>query len=407
MTPEKTSAPRFIQIANRYLERGGEDSSVDRIYATALRHGMAGERILPESRAWKEPGAPSSLGQLLRSFYNPATAARLRGRIEACHPDFLLTHNLFPVASPSAYATALRAPVPIIQYFHNWRAFSITGSFWKHGSVPGGRLRNLYPSQVLSGEWHGSRIKSLVKSLVFTTLYRTPLVNAVQSWICISEFMRDKFIEAGWPQASTFALRHSWDAMKEPPPAADKGSFVFLGRLIEEKGVRLLIQLWRDRFRKPESPKLVICGSGPLEENVARAAAECANIIYQGQVGGEQKAELIRTARALLSPALWWEPLGLTPYEAYDNNKPILAAASGGLTETVIHNETGLLHKPGDMAELAKQVEFINNNPAEAARMGTIGRKWLLENASPEKWFKEFSQIVEITLETHRNRRSR
>ncbi len=47
----------------------------------------------------------------------------------------------------------------------------------------------------------------------------------------------------------------------------------------------------------------------------------------------------------MLAPSVWWEPLGLVTYEAYDYGKPMLAARSGGLSETVVAGLTGFLHE--------------------------------------------------------------
>ncbi|NIP95587.1 MAG: glycosyltransferase family 4 protein, partial [Akkermansiaceae bacterium] len=98
-------------------------------------------------------------------------------------------------------------------------------------------------------------------------------------------------------------------------------------------------------------------------------------------------------------PSVWWEPLGLVTYESYDAAKPMLAAASGGLTETVKDGETGLLHQPGDAASLADSVRKMEGRDEEQRReMGRRGRNWLLSEASPARWKRRFSEILENCL---------
>jgi glycosyltransferase involved in cell wall biosynthesis len=87
--------------------------------------------------------------------------------------------------------------------------------------------------------------------------------------------------------------------------------------------------------------------------------------------------------------------LGLIVYEAYDFGRPVLAAASGGLMETVVEGETGFLHEPGNAIALANDVEKMEQKGAVGrVKMGENGRNWLLENASPATWLQRFSEIM-------------
>jgi glycosyltransferase involved in cell wall biosynthesis len=107
----------------------------------------------------------------------------------------------------------------------------------------------------------------------------------------------------------------------------------------------------------------------------------------------------LTNCRALLAPSTWWEPLGLVTYEAYDFKKPMFAAASGGLSETVEHGRTGYLHEPGDARQLAEQVVAFEQLPgSRRLEMGREGRRWLEQNALPSAWHDDFRQILEATL---------
>ncbi|MEZ0389399.1 MAG: glycosyltransferase, partial [Verrucomicrobium sp.] len=109
--------------------------------------------------------------------------------------------------------------------------------------------------------------------------------------------------------------------------------------------------------------------------------------------------EAIRNCRAMLAPSVWWEPLGLVTYEAYDYGKPMLAARSGGLSETVIPGLTGFLHEPGDAPALAGDVMIIESMSAQERQdMGAAGRSWLLSECSPPRWKMEFDNILTQAL---------
>jgi glycosyltransferase involved in cell wall biosynthesis len=140
---------------------------------------------------------------------------------------------------------------------------------------------------------------------------------------------------------------------------------------------------------------LYICGEGPLAGEVTLRAAANPKVHYMGPVGGDAKRQLIRKCRAMIAPSLWWEPLGLVTYEAYEFCKPMLAAASGGLSETVFQGETGFLHAPGCHNDLTDQILELEANPDKAAQMGLAGRKWLESSTSREQWLDSFNAVLD------------
>ena len=117
---------------------------------------------------------------------------------------------------------------------------------------------------------------------------------------------------------------------------------------------------------------------------------------------GAAKTEALSKARALILPSIWWEPLGLVVYEAYDYFRPVLAASSGGLPEIVVDRETGLLHEPGNAEQLAQQVMQLETDGESSRAMGRQGRGWLEQNANEAKWREGFIKIATHALNAAR-----
>jgi len=147
-----------------------------------------------------------------------------------------------------------------------------------------------------------------------------------------------------------------------------------------------------------ENAKLLIAGSGPMEKELRTALYELPHCEYLGQVDGRLKQQLLSQTTALIVPSVWWEPLGLVVYEAYDYSKPVLVARSGGLTETVIDGETGWIHEPGNATQLAEHMIDALERPEVSHSRGIAGRQWLLTHASPADWLKQFEQIANYTI---------
>jgi glycosyltransferase involved in cell wall biosynthesis len=392
---------RILEIHNRYLQRGGEDLAADYV-AQVLSHDNAIERCHFESQEWKRHGAPRVWQQPFLMWRNPRALERIRKAHEAFGPDLWLVHNVYPVASAGVYGLAQQLGIPVVYFGHNFRPFSVNGYCWAGQRLAPEGLRGNYWPEILAGSWQNSRIKTAIFATVLRKLRSSGWLGSIKAWVAISDFMRDRFIEAGVPAERVFTLRHSWDFLNEQPSAfEDDGSFLYLGRLSTEKGIPVLLGAWR-KFRAsadfPDRPRLVIAGEGPLQSMVEQAAAKDPTIHFEGYVSGERKVELLRSCRAVVVPSVWWEALGLVVYEAYDFSKPVLAARSGGLTETVTDHQTGLLHEPGNADELARHLSEITDDPAQAQAWGRAGRAWLEKNTSTRDWLARFNTIADFAV---------
>ncbi len=384
---------KILNVFNRYLERGGEEGAVEQI-CDSLGNVVELTRCDFASAEWQGSGAPRIWQQALRMIYNPPSAAKLRACERIRQSDAWLVHNVFPVASGAVYSEAKKLGVPVIQYLHNFRPFSVNGYLWAGESLAPKGLKRNYWQEVRHGAWQESRAKSAWFALVLLLGHKLGWWKNVRAWIAVSEFMRGKFIEAGVPPEDIFTLRHFWRPQTTSLPSEEK-HFLYLGRLTEAKGIKILIGVWEVLERQTKAPpQLVIAGDGPLRSFVESRAERMSAVTYAGELSGQAKAAALAGARALIVPSLWWEGLGLVVYEAYDYGRPVLASRSGGLTEIVTDGETGRLHEPGNIEQLAAQVRHLEANPTLGRETGAAGRRWLLENADEKDWQKGFLKIA-------------
>ena len=393
---------RILQVFNRYLERGGEEKSVERIANHLEAVGEEVTRFWVSSEEWLGPEAPSKLRQVRALFCNREMEERLRKEVAKKRPDVILTHNVFPVISPVVYAFAQSEEIPLVQFVHNFRPFSVGGSLWTGSRVADESLRGSFWSEAWAGAWQGSRVKSFLMAGVLLNLRRQGWLDGVTHWVAISEFMREKFIEAGVKEEAITALRHAWSPKAELPEPCDEGYYLFLGRLVPEKGITTLLAAWEllEKDLGEKAPRLVIAGTGEEEEGVKDAESRIANLEYRGFVDGEEKDELIKGCRGMLAPSVWWEPLGLVTYEAYDAGKLMIAAASGGLSETVSDGVTGFLHEANQMHSLVDCIKRTESlTPEERTEMGRQGREWLLRETSAKAWGERIGTVLQSVVD--------
>jgi glycosyltransferase involved in cell wall biosynthesis len=121
------------------------------------------------------------------------------------------------------------------------------------------------------------------------------------------------------------------ESMRTGPQAR----FLFVGRLIESKGLDVLLEA----FRLVDAGELWIAGDGPLRKFVAKAAAGDPKIRLLGYVDGRALADMYSRSDALIVPSLY-EPWGLVVHEGLAHGLPVIATDQVGAADDLI--ETGV-----------------------------------------------------------------
>jgi len=160
---------------------------------------------------------------------------------------------------------------------------------------------------------------------------------------------------------------------------------VSIGRLVPRKGVELVIlALGMLAERGADDIELVVAGSadGPFEEDaeiarlrsIARGCGVADRVEFRGPVAREQVPALLRSADAVVCTP-WYEPFGIVPLEAMACGTPVIAAAVGGLLDTVIDSVTGMHVPPRDAQVIADALAALMADDERRKRMGTAGRE--------------------------------
>jgi glycosyltransferase involved in cell wall biosynthesis len=153
-------------------------------------------------------------------------------------------------------------------------------------------------------------------------------------------------------------------ASRQPPAASDQPPVIlFVGRLVERKGVRYLIEALK-LVREKLDARLVIVGNGSERANLEARARELGisdKMTFAGFVSSPDKERLYRECSVFVLPAVRdakgdVEGLGTVLLEAMMHHKPVIASESGGITDIVKHEQTGLLVKERDVRGLADAI---------------------------------------------------
>ena len=169
----------------------------------------------------------------------------------------------------------------------------------------------------------------------------------------------------------------------EPRTASEPFELLFVGRLVERKGVDVLLRAVKLLEADPRLSVTVV-GGGPEKarlESLALGLGVEKKVAFDGVVSAEAIEGRFARCDALVLPAIVTstgdtEGLGVVLIEAMGYGKPVIASAAGGIVDIVEQGETGLLVGPGDPDALAAAIRRAMDEPETMARLAAQGREF-------------------------------
>ncbi|MGP4046008.1 glycosyltransferase [Streptomyces sp. 2A115] len=374
-----------LVVHNRYAsaQPSGENKVVDQ-EVELLR--AAGHRVEVFERRSDDIAGRSLLGKAaipLLVPWNPAVRAELAARLRAERPDVVHIHNVFPLLSPAVLAACADADVPAVATLHNYTQVCPPGTLQRDGRPCTECVGAAAPlPAVRHGCYRSSRLAT-VPLAVSLSVNRRRWWSGVERFFCISAAQRDVLVRAGMP-AERLAVKHNFVPEPDARRAGDGEHLLYLGRLAEAKGVRLLMAAWDEIAASGGvGVPLVIAGAGPLEREVTAWAAGRDDVRYVGLYDAAESRKAVARSVAVVAPSTWLEAFGLVVVEAMAAGVPTVAAGHGAFVELVEDGVTGLLHQPGEPASLASCIRRIAADPARNREMGQAARLRYEEGFSP------------------------
>jgi glycogen synthase len=148
-----------------------------------------------------------------------------------------------------------------------------------------------------------------------------------------------------------------------PSVARDK-SLIFVGRLVSDKGVDLLLRALKRLQSENLRPDLTIVGSGPEQQKLQELTRELAldrQVTFAGQKQGAELAEVLNRHQVLVAPSRWAEPFGVVALEGIACGCVVAGSEKGGLKEAI--GPCGLTFQNGDAEALATQLARLLTEP--------------------------------------------
>lgn len=349
-------------------------------------------------------GIAGAMQGALATPWNPWSARAIRDVMREFRPDLVHVHNTFPLLSPSIfYAVGARAARVLT--LHNYRLFCpaaipmrggriCTECLDQHSTLPA--LRH--------GCYRGSRLATfpLALNVALHRLLGT-WVHQVDAFIALSEFQKERMVEAGLPADRVYVKPNFFEGNPQPVPWLSRHDVVvFAGRLSEEKGVEHLVNAWLAWGE--QAPELRILGDGPLRARLLDIAQgrSAARIHFLGQVSAAEATQHIARARLLVLPSIWFEGFPMVVREAFAFGTPVAVSDIGPLPSIVRDGISGLVFSAGNADSL---LEIVRSS-WKSGNLEQLGRGARAEFEAHYNEEVNYKMLIDIYARAEVSRRS-
>ena len=382
---------RILQLHNHHSSLGG---AMEVLAHEGELLGEAGHDVEELTLPATETLGLSSSRQAVKAIWNKEMADELSARITTFRPDVVHVHTPFPLMSPVVFRTAHQAGIPTVTTLHSYRWSCVAGTCVRDGhtcedgvgsklKLPGIRYRCYHDSVAGSA--------ALTISLALHRVIGTQ-AKCVDRWLTLTSFAKRLLVRDGIDEAKITVKPNSVPdlGVGSGPPEGDR-TLVFAGRLIPIKGVRALIEAWRQV--SGNGVRLVIAGDGELRPEVEALVAECSDVSFVGWVPEDEVTDLYRNAEAVLVPSEWYEGLPLVILRSLSVGTPVITSDLENFAEDVVADRVGETFPVGNASAVRDVLRRVIDDPSHLREMRGRARASYETRYSPTVDVKRLEEV--------------
>ena len=241
---------------------------------------------------------------------------------------------------------------------------------------------------------------------------RETLKREASGFIAVSNFIAKKLVDQGFPREKIQVHYIGVDTSQfqpDPTVAHDK-TVLFVGCLVENKGCEYLIRAMEQVQMEMPSTELVVIGDGLLRGALERqAAASLRRFRFLGSQPSENVRNWMSRSAVLCVPSIVIatgdaEGLPIVVIEAQASGLPVVSFSTGGIPETVTHDETGYLAPQKDWRALSEYISKLLGDPDLWASFSRAGRERVKSVFDLKVQTEKLERIYEEVIDSHSQR---
>lgn len=341
---------------------------------------------------YPEPKYPS-LGYLLKLYFSYKLFKTFRNTLNKVNPDVIHLHEIRK-GTASIILAAKNSGIPIVQTLHDTRlaCMSEFGSNLETG-VP------CLKGSLLNCVKNNCTPRSMI--LKYGLLWKMSQwldKHYVQVLLCPSKFLFRIVSQLGYtniqylPHFSSLESRNSIHEKKD--------QILYVGRLVEIKGVFSLIKAFKIVLNKYPNMKLLIIGSGPEKENLQIYIKKhnLNNVAIIDTIPHKKLGYYYRQSKMVVLPSIGFENAPLSILESFSCGTPVVASNIGGIPELVKDGVTGMLFKPGDYDDLSIKIRYLLSKSSLLDKMRINCLHTIKSTYNEDNHYKNLMMVYRLVL---------
>lgn len=385
---------KVLQVHNYYSSAtGGEETLFDSERTLLQEQGHLVERFTVSN----ESVDSGSLRAGAETIWSVRSYREMRRLISKYRPELIHYYNTFVRLSPSVYWAAAAEQVPVVQSLQNYRLTCANGLLMRDGR-PCEECVGRFPWPALVHRTYRDSLAATgaVVGMQQVNRFLGTYRNKVDAYITPTDFARAVMVRAGLPQEKVFVKTNfvpdPLSTLEQVPARTEQ--VVFVGRLAQEKGVDLLLDVWR-RIN-PSGIRLVIIGDGPERENLMRLSSGVQSVEWRGWLSRGDMLREMSSSKYLVVPSRWYEVLPLVMLEALGVGTPVIAPDHGGFPDIISSGDNGFLFTPNDESDLVSVLDHaLGLDKGSWQDFGNNARSSYLSRFTPEVNYPVLMRIYE------------
>ncbi len=348
----------ILMVHNHYQLAGGEDTVVFNEKRMLEEHG---HKVVLYTRSNSEIKKMNLFRKLLLPFttiYNPKTARDIKRIIQEEDIDIVHVHNTLSLISPAVYYASLKKNKPVVQTIHNFRLLCPGATFYRDNHICEDCVSKGLRCSLKHKCYRNSFVQTLV-CVMSTKIHRATGIYSKINYICLTEFNKNKLLELKAINSNQVFVKPNFVKQITSVTSTRKEQYVFVGRLDKLKGIDFLFNTWKKMGE--DAPKLVVCGTGPMEKWCKTFIEENkVNIELKGFVPNGEVHKVIAESKALILPTELYEGFPMTIVEAFSVGTPVICSNIGNAKSIIEEGKNGRTFKLHDADDLIHSIGMID-----------------------------------------------